>query len=122
LKGRVIDSSSGKPIEHFVVRLAQVSDPERALQMGASKGEFRVVLPPLPITVRVSASGYKEWRYRTDRDGNRDGSLFLARGKSHELNVVMRQSNASGSDLSLPRTPIDLQYSALVPTAHPALP
>jgi hypothetical protein len=89
LKGRVSDSATGNPIEHFVVRLAQVSHPERFLQTGGSKGEFRVVAPPLPITVRVSAAGYEEWRYTTDRDEK--GSLFLAPTTSHELTVVMRR-------------------------------
>jgi len=89
LHGRVIDGSSRKPIEHFVVLMAQVADPERTLQMGGSGGEFRAVVPALPITIRVSAAGYEEWRYKTDRDS----SLFLAPGTSHELNVVMRHSN-----------------------------
>ena len=93
LKGRVVDGSTGKPIEHFGVILAQVADPKRFLQMGAIKGEFRAVVPALPITVRVFASGYEEWRYKTDRDD----SLFLAAGTTRELNVVMRPSKEAST-------------------------
>lgn len=62
LVGRVVDASTRKPIDNLhdvQITLRRVDNPEYSYSTGLdSDGQFNILVPSVPVTIEVSASGY----------------------------------------------------------------
>ena len=65
---RVVDANSNQPLHHADITIRRVDLPDRYLSSGLSveEGEFKILVPSLPFTVKVSEKGYEDWYYPSD--------------------------------------------------------
>jgi hypothetical protein len=94
LVGRVVDASTNQPLHHADITLRRVDQPERFLRTGLTlpieKGEFKLLVPSLPFTVKVSEDGYEDWYYRVPGEGKQASTLLLAPDSTKSLLVSLR--------------------------------
>jgi hypothetical protein len=66
LVGRVVDASTNKPIKNLQnvqITLRRIDHPDYSHSTGPDlNGQFNILVPPVPITIEVSASGYEKRR------------------------------------------------------------
>lgn len=98
LVGRVVDASTNQPLPHANITLRRVDHPERFLSTGlfwhGVKGGFRLLVPSLPFTVKVSEPGYQDWYYRKTGKENQPSALLLAPNSTKSLLVALRPRRA----------------------------
>jgi hypothetical protein len=96
LEGRVFDSLTHMPIKHAQVTVRRVDKSDRFLTSGLNglvetAGAFKVLVPPLPVTLKVSSPGYVDWYY-TESNQRRPGSLLLVSGTTRRIVVRLHPS------------------------------
>jgi Carboxypeptidase regulatory-like domain len=95
LEGRVYDDKTNKPVIASRITLRRIDNPDYYMETGPDeKGSFTIPLPPVPLTIEVSASGYKSWIYvnKTLPIGHQEAnSLILGRGDSKKLEIGLHK-------------------------------
>jgi hypothetical protein len=89
----VIDAETNKTIREAEVSLNHEGNPKTLLISGANKpdGSFNLLVPPsVPVDLKVSAIGYRDWHYKTDSSKAEPKPLRLASDTTKELNVTMQ--------------------------------
>jgi len=93
LVGRVVDAVTNLPLRHADITVRRVDKPERFLRSGLSlpveKGEFRLLVPSLPFTMKASETGYEDWYYKVPGEGGRASALLLASSSTKSLLVAL---------------------------------
>jgi hypothetical protein len=94
LIGRIVDGESNKPVVWNVqVTLSRVDNPSYTYSTGPGlDGEFNILVPPVPFTMKVSAAGYEDWYYRNEGSKQRFDALEISDGTAKELIVTLRLS------------------------------
>ena len=89
---RVVDANSNQPLHHADITIRRVDRPDRYLSMGLSveEGEFKILVPSLPFTVKVSVKGYEDWYYKIAGEGNKASALLMAPNSTKKLLVALR--------------------------------
>jgi hypothetical protein len=94
LVGRVVDSNTKQPLPHANITLRRVDHPERFLSTGlfwhGVKGGFRVLVPSLPFTIKVSEPGYQDWYFRRPSERAQASALLLPANSTKSLVVALR--------------------------------
>ena len=93
LTGRIIDATTNKPIENAEIILRRTDNPKRFYSTGPNdpkvNNRFKVLVPPLPFTIEVKASGYEDWTYSNDGSGKHMDALHLASGARKDLTIAL---------------------------------
>jgi hypothetical protein len=92
LTGRVVDAISNQPLKMADITVRRVDQPERFISTGLFehrvKGGFRILVPSLPITLKVSQDGYQDWYYKGN--GTQPSALLLAADSTKELLIRLQ--------------------------------
>ena len=89
----VIDAETSKKIQDAQVSLNHDGKPKTLLISGANRSgySFNLLVPPaVPVDVKVSAPGYRDWHYRTHAWKGETKTLLLASDTTKELNVSLQ--------------------------------
>jgi hypothetical protein len=89
----VIDAQTNKKIRDAQVSLHHESNPKTLLISGTNRPDdsFNLLVPPdVVIDLKVSAPGYRDWNYNTDRPNGETKALRLAPDTTKELNVSLQ--------------------------------
>jgi hypothetical protein len=97
LTGKVVDTETGQPIEIVTLELHHVNTPANSLKRATiyREGRLRLLVPPMPIILKISAPGYQE--YWSGADGSESGAeaLEVGLGSSRELAIPLRPISKS---------------------------
>ena len=89
----VIDAETNKKIQDAEVSLNHEGKPKTLLISGANRPDysFNLLIPPdVVVDLKVSAPGYRDWHYKTDRPKGETKSLRVAPDTTKELNVSLQ--------------------------------
>ncbi len=94
LTGRVVDAISNQPLKEADITLRRVDQPERFISTGlfehGIKGGFKILVPSLPFTLKVSQNGYQDWYYKLPSNGTQASALLLAPNSTKELLIRLQ--------------------------------
>lgn len=95
ISGSIVDiEKNSEPIVTSRITLRRVDNPHYYFETGPDeKGNFTIPVPPVPITIEVSAEGYKTWTYSKSGTSNRSDPLKVISGKTKSLIVSLRHEN-----------------------------
>lgn len=96
LTGRVIDISTGLPLEDIKITLCRVADPKNCSQQSikSADGKFLVLASQEPFNVRIKADGFQDW-ISPGGSEKQPGSLVVASGQSFDLQVAMYRTKGT---------------------------
>jgi hypothetical protein len=89
----VIDAKTNKKIRDAQVSLNHEGNPKTMLISGTNRPDdsFNLLVPPdVAVDLKVSAPGYRDWNYNTDRPKNENKSLRVAPDTTKELSVSLQ--------------------------------
>lgn len=95
LSGRILDATTLKPILNAQITLRRLDNPEFTYRLGLTipeEGKFNVPVPSTPITVEISAPGYKEWRLSDNSPIEELGSLQVAPSVTREFVMLLKRN------------------------------
>lgn len=97
IHGHITDAETGQAVADTRVRLCRLETPRYCFTLDprAPDGRYRVLAPPAPLTLSVSAPGYEDWAG--------EGPLRLAPGSEREVNVALRKSQPGAAALPAPK-------------------
>jgi hypothetical protein len=94
LVGRVIDANTNRPIPHADITVRRVDDPTRflrtGLQLPVENGEFELLVPSMPFTIKVSEAGYLDWYYKVAGEERQTSALLLEPNSTKSLAIYLR--------------------------------
>ena len=93
LTGQVIDAVTREPLRHADITVRRVDLPDRFLRRGLSLpvelGEFKLLVPSVAFTVKVTETGYEDWYYQSDDEGSKTSSLLLEPNTTKHLLIAL---------------------------------
>jgi hypothetical protein len=94
LTGRIIDGATNDPVAWDAqITLRRMDNPDFMYATGPNlKGEFNVLVPSAPFTMKVSAPGYEDWYFRNEGSKQQSDALEIAGDTTKELTVSLRPS------------------------------
>lgn len=92
LVGQVVDSETRLPIPNAQITLDRSDAANPNMYISFSAKSFDVLVPPVGFRIKVSAPGYREWRYQSKTGKNTTESLILKTGAVKELMVHLQPS------------------------------
>lgn len=100
LKGVITDARTNQPLKSAQVTVRRIDYPDRFLTTGLFwhdvPGGFRLLVPALAFTLKVSAPGYEDWYYLNSETDATPGTLLLASETTRELKVALRRRPTKG--------------------------
>ena len=94
LVGHVVDASTNRPIAigGVQITLRRVDNPDYTFTASPNlQGEYKILVPPVPLTIEVSGPGYETWVYSQNAYGNHPDSLILKPGEGRSLRVLLHR-------------------------------
>jgi hypothetical protein len=92
LTGTVHDAQTGGKVPQARVTLRKVDAPDVMYSSYLrDDGTFLFALPPKPITLEITAPGYKTWRYVDGSDATRNEYLYLKHGSRSEISIELER-------------------------------
>ena len=93
LKLRLTDSATGEAPENTRVVVSRRYSRGGYVRPLTSldKGEIRLILPSLPLTIEASAPGYETWSYTERHAEKQTNTLLLVPGETREITVQLRR-------------------------------
>jgi carboxypeptidase family protein len=95
LTGEVVDAVTRRPLKYAEVTVRRVDFADRFLRTGLSLpvelGEFELLVPSLPVTVKVAATGYEDWYYQSGDEGQETSSIILESNTTKHLVVALQR-------------------------------
>jgi len=92
--GRIVDAITKKPIENAQIILRRIDNTDYSYLTGPNqleeKGAFKILVPSVPFTIKVSAPGYEDWYYGGNDSKEKAGALKLAPNTTKELLISLR--------------------------------
>jgi hypothetical protein len=88
LFGHVIDAETNLPMESSAIELRQeTAQSTFIMHSPCYKGQFQLLVPTTPFTLKVSAAGYCDWN---GSSGTKESTLFLiGSGDVQELEILL---------------------------------
>lgn len=94
LTGQVVDAITSQPLHHADITVRLVDKPDRFLRTGLSlpveKGGFKLLVPSLPFTLKVSETGYQDWYYKMTGEEQQASALRLAPNSTKVLLISLQ--------------------------------
>lgn len=91
----MIDALSKEPLKHADITVRRVDLPDRFLRTGLSLpvelGEFKLLVPSVPFSVKVTEAGYEDWYYKSSNDGQTTSSLLLEPNSTKHLLIALQR-------------------------------
>lgn len=90
----VTDGANGRPINNVGITLRRADNPQ--MLYGVSEeavkknGKFKVLVPPVPFTLRVSTHGYEPRTVGGRENGDEEEPLVVGPGEVREIRVALR--------------------------------
>jgi hypothetical protein len=106
----VADAETNAPLTRVWLSLCRAEAPKYCIRLSPvnARGRFEVLVPPDPITVQVSAAGYKDW---------------VAAGDGSQPPEVVRVDSGGTRELAVAlRRPVQSVYAPAVPELETPLP
>ncbi|SRR6266496_1018107 len=98
LTGQVVDAVTKQPLKHADITVRRVDLPNRFLRTGLSLpvelGEFKLLVPSVAFTVKVTETGYEDWYYKWDDEGQTTSSLLLEPNTTKHLLIALQRKRA----------------------------
>jgi Carboxypeptidase regulatory-like domain len=95
LTGQVVDAVTRQPLKHADITVRRVDMPNRFLRTGLALpvelGEFKLLVPSVAFTVKVTETGYKDWYYKSADEGQTTSSLLLAPNTTKHLLIALQR-------------------------------
>ncbi len=95
IEGLIFDVATNQVVNKATITLRRADNPEVYYQIGPEEekkgGKFRVLVPPVPVTIEVSADGYETWSYSHDGLNKHSDSLKVKRGETKKLTVSLHR-------------------------------
>jgi hypothetical protein len=97
IAGRILDAETGRPVSDSQINLCRAQSPKYCYRFPAKNpgGRFEILAPSAPFTIRVSASGYKDW-YGAEGADRQPLTLQVASDETKELSVSLEKLPAQG--------------------------
>jgi hypothetical protein len=94
LIGHIVDGSTGKSLAWDTqITLSRVDNQDYTYSTGPNlNGEFNILVPSVPFTMKVSSPGYEDWYYRNEGSKQRFDALEIAANTTKEVIVSLRPS------------------------------
>ena len=91
---QVINAETQQPVDGASITLCRADDPNKCLTINATSqnAQFEKVVPPIRLTVKVSAPGYEDWYYKKGNASIEPGKMLLAPGSTKGLTILLRPS------------------------------
>lgn len=91
---QVIDAATQQPVDGASMTLCRVDDPNKCFTINATfpNAQFEKLLPPIRLTVKVSAPGYGDWYFKEDTDSMEPGKILATPGSAKRLTVLLQSS------------------------------
>jgi hypothetical protein len=94
LTGHVIDAVTKEPLRHADITVRRVDLPDRFLRTGLSLpvelGEFKLLVPSVAFTVKVTETGYEDWYYKSS-EGEKISSILLEPNTTKHLLITLQR-------------------------------
>lgn len=93
---RIMDSLTGTRLRNAHITLRRLDNPtwRYSTQIHSDRPQppegLRILVPPIPFTIEVSAPRYQRWQYRRAGSNNQADALQLAPGSTHRLDIALR--------------------------------
>jgi len=95
LTGQVVDAVTKQPLKHADITVRRVDLPDRFLRTGLSLpvelGEFKLLVPSVTFTVKVTETGYEDWYYKSGDEGQTTSSLPLEPNTTKHLLIELQR-------------------------------
>ena len=97
LVGKVVDASTGRPIENTRFTLCQAAAPTVCFSTSVknSTGEFDIGAALIPFTLKISANGYEDWWGVSGTDKNIP--IIVASAAKVELICLMKRKSVTAN-------------------------
>lgn len=94
LIAQVIDAATQQPVDGASMKFCRADDPNKCCTINATSpnAQFEKILPPIHLTVRVSAPGYEDWYFKEDNDSKEPGKILLTEGSAKRLTILLLSS------------------------------
>jgi hypothetical protein len=89
----VTDAETNKEIRDAQVSLNHEGKPKMLFISGTNRSDytFNLLVPPaLPVELKVSVPGYRDWHYKTDRPKGEAKTLLFVSDTTKELNITLQ--------------------------------
>jgi hypothetical protein len=115
IAGRIIDAETDRPVRNAQISLCRTEIPKYCYRVDEKHpdGQFENLVPSAPITILVSAPGYKDWNGAEGAD-QQPLTLQVASGETRVFNILLEKlpahdEVANSSALEAPQimSPID---------------
>ena len=94
LIAHLFDAMTNQPVEEAEISLRRVDNPNYSYLASPTqsqrRGTFQVLVPSVPITLKVSAPGYENWYYGKDGSKEKTGAIRLEPGTTMELTIFLK--------------------------------
>lgn len=95
LVGMATNVQSGQPVSKAEMLLCRTDVPSQCARTGiggitSQFYRFRLIVPSIPLTIKVSARGYEDWYYGKDGSKERAEPLRLEPNTTKELTVSLK--------------------------------
>ena len=89
---QVIDAETQQPVDGASITFCVADDPNRWLTINATSqnAQFEKVVPPIRLTIKVSAPGYEDWWYKEGNASIEPGKILLTSGSTKGLTILLR--------------------------------
>ena len=102
------------PVEYEMCREDHAADPTYCMTGAASDPGFEIVVPPDPISIKITAPSYTEWRYQDAKTGS--SYLTLKETENRRLTVYLHPTIFNvGSSVNT----VQLQQESNSPLPYP---
>jgi hypothetical protein len=92
LVGHILDAATNQPVKEVQISICRTEAPMQCQRHTAQEPLelFQSLVPPVPLTIMVSAAGYKDWSSNEELKG----PLQVASNATRELNISLERVSA----------------------------
>jgi hypothetical protein len=96
LVAEVIDAATQQPVDGARLTLCKADNPNKCYTINDSSptGQFRQLVPSMPVTIKVSAPGYEDWWYK-ENDSRNAAKLLVAPGAIKSISILLTPNKRS---------------------------
>jgi hypothetical protein len=103
IAGSIVDAKTGQAILDAQITLCRAEVPKYCYRpfVKYPGGKFNIFVPPAPFTIRISATGYRDW-YGTEGEDRQPAPLHVASGTTKMVSASLERLPALGEDIVNP--------------------
>jgi hypothetical protein len=94
LTGHVVDAITNQPLKEADITVRRVDQPDRFLSTGlfdhGTRGDFKILVPSLPFTLKISQDGYRDWYFKLPNERTQGSPFLLAPNSTKKLLIRLQ--------------------------------